>query len=259
MAGLVASEVDKNFANPDCGAKVIEANVESLNAEDLIKSTPDAYIMNECTVKPWFIVELCNHIYANKVAIAREQLYSGTFKRVNISISVTYPRRRSTDWFHFGEFEAENVRGSQVFENANGVFGKYVKVEIMGNFDEGYTYCAISQFKIYGISETEKHMPIIDGNKEKPEGPWDEVKHKIAMMELTIANLQNTIGNLQNDVSSLENLAERSYEELKVLKRNDIFIKLSQYPKRYTELIFGGYWLFGSLVIGTIIFLKCVC
>jgi len=89
LVGLASSEVDKNFANPDCGAKVIEANLESLFAAELIKNTPDGYMLNECTDKPWFIVELCNHIYANKVAIAVEQLYSGTFKRLNISMSVT--------------------------------------------------------------------------------------------------------------------------------------------------------------------------
>jgi len=86
-------------------------------------------------------------------------------------------------------------------------------------------------------------MPITDGKKETPEGPWDEVKHKIAIMELNIASLQN-------DISSLENLAQRSYGELKFLRSHDLSSKLALRPNWSTILfvIMSG-WVIWRYII----------
>ena len=149
----VSLRMKKNFASTDCGAKVIAANVESDGSGNIITASKDEYMLNKCTNKGWFVVELCESIKAHKIEMASFQLFSSVFKNIRISLGSVFPGNDKV-WSLFGEFEAEELRELQTFENANGVFGKYVKVEILSHHGTE-TICPISLFKIYGISEIE--------------------------------------------------------------------------------------------------------
>jgi len=108
---------------------------------------------NACTDKAWFVVELCESIKALKIEIANHELYSSVFKDFRVSLSNVFPGR-DKDWSLFGQFEAKDERFTQAFASSEGVFGKYVKVEILSHHGNEY-FCPISSFKIYGISEIE--------------------------------------------------------------------------------------------------------
>ncbi len=110
-------------------------------------------MLNKCSDKIWFVVELCESIKAFRIEIANFELYSSVPKDVRISMGNVLPGR-DKDWTLFGKFEAEDERSIQTFASADGVFGKYVKVEVLSHHGTEH-YCPISLFKIYGISEIE--------------------------------------------------------------------------------------------------------
>ena len=151
----VSGGLKKNFASLDCGAKIAAANAESASASNIFTTSRDEYMRNACSDQAWFIVELCESIKALKIEIANHELYSSVFKDFRVSLSNVFPGR-DKDWTLFGTFEAKDERFSQAFvsDSDHGVFGKYVKVEILSHHGNEY-FCPISSFKIYGVSEIE--------------------------------------------------------------------------------------------------------
>eukprot|EP00095_Tigriopus_kingsejongensis_P006248 maker-scaffold1159_size58420-snap-gene-0.17 protein:Tk06248 transcript:maker-scaffold1159_size58420-snap-gene-0.17-mRNA-1 annotation:"protein osteopotentia" len=143
----------KNFASLDCGAKVVGTNAESQGGGNLISTSRDEYMLNTCTDSAWFVVELCESIKGLKVEIANFELYSSVPRDIRVWLSATYPAREK-DWVLFGQFEAEDERSVQTFNSPEGVFGKFVKVEVLSNHGTEH-YCPLSLFRIYGISEIE--------------------------------------------------------------------------------------------------------
>ena len=108
-------------------------------------------MLNKCVDAGWFVVELCESMRAHRIELANFELYSSVPNDIRISLASTYP---STEWGLFGSFKAEDMRGIQTFINNDGVFGKYVRVEVLSHHGTEH-YCPISMFKIYGISELE--------------------------------------------------------------------------------------------------------
>ena len=97
------------------------------------------------------MVELCESIRAHKVELANFELFSSTPKDVRVSLAGTYPAK---EWELFGVFEAEDSRDVQAFVNDAGVFGKYVRVEVLSHHGSEH-YCPVSMVKVYGVSELE--------------------------------------------------------------------------------------------------------
>ena len=86
-------------------------------------------MLNKCSDRAWFVVELCESIKAFKIEIANFELYSSVPKDIRISMGNVLPAREK-DWTLFGQFEAVDDRSVQTFLSADGVFGKYVKVRM---------------------------------------------------------------------------------------------------------------------------------
>lgn len=59
----------KNYASPDCGAKIVATNPEAMYAGSIISPSRDEYVLNACANRFWFVVELCEAIQAKKVCI----------------------------------------------------------------------------------------------------------------------------------------------------------------------------------------------
>lgn len=57
----------KNYASPDCGAKIVATNPEAASASNVLSPSRDEYVLNPCTSRIWFVVELCEAIQAKKV------------------------------------------------------------------------------------------------------------------------------------------------------------------------------------------------
>ena len=110
------SKLTKNFATPDCSAKIVAANPESQGASNVISHSKDEYFLNKCTDKSWFVVELCESIKALKVQLANFELYSSSPKEVRVSLGNVWPGR-AQDWVEFGTFLYKDERAVQTFKS----------------------------------------------------------------------------------------------------------------------------------------------
>jgi len=167
-------KLTKNFASPDCSAKIMGANAESQGSGNVISSSRDEYFLNKCTDQAWFVVELCESIKALKIQIANFELYSSSPDQFKVSIGSVYPGREK-DWVEFGTFSYVDERTVQTFKSDEGVVGKYAKVEILSHHGSEH-YCPISLFKVYGISEIDliSEDEPNDGHDDVPDESVDD-------------------------------------------------------------------------------------
>lgn len=68
LTGPLKVRHSKNYASPDCGAKVVGANPEAVSASSVLSPSRDEYLLNTCNARIWFIVELCEAIQPKKVS-----------------------------------------------------------------------------------------------------------------------------------------------------------------------------------------------
>lgn len=164
------SKLSKNFASPDCTAKMVGANPESQGSGNVISSSRDEYLLNKCTEKAFFVIELCESIKALKVQMANFELYSSSPKEFRVWIGNAYPGR-DKDWAEFGTFTYDDERSIQTFKNEVGVLGKFAKVEILSHHGTEH-YCPISIFRVYGIPE----IDLISGEVDDGDDDDDEAQ-----------------------------------------------------------------------------------
>ncbi|XP_076765734.1 uncharacterized protein LOC143432748 isoform X2 [Xylocopa sonorina] len=141
----------KNYASPDCGAKLVAANPEARSARSVLVSTRDEYMLNTCTSRIWFVVELCEAIQAKKIELANFELFSSSPKDFSVYISDRFPTR---DWSPVGQFTAKDIKDIQSFALQPQLFGKFIKVELQTYYGSEH-FCPISLFCAYGTSEFE--------------------------------------------------------------------------------------------------------
>lgn len=141
----------KNYASPDCGAKIIAANSESSGVGYVLTSTRDEYLLSPCKSRIWFVVELCEAIQAERIDLANFELFSSSPKNFSVGVSSRFPTR---DWSNVGKFVAKDERYIQNFDLHPHLFGKYVRVDIHSHYNSEH-FCPISQFRVYGTSEFE--------------------------------------------------------------------------------------------------------
>lgn len=141
----------KNYASPDCGAKIVAANPEAVSPGSVLSPSRDEYKLNTCTSRIWFIVELCEAIQAKKIDLANFELFSSSPKDFTVSVSDRFPSR---DWSSVGQFTAKDERDIQSFNLHPHLFGKFIKVELLSHYGSEH-FCPISLFRVYGTSEFE--------------------------------------------------------------------------------------------------------
>lgn len=141
----------KNYASPDCGAKVVAANPESRSARSVLAAVKDEYMLNTCTSRIWFVVELCEAIQAKKIELANFELFSSSPKDFTVYVSDRFPTR---DWSSVGQFVARDEKDIQSFNLQPQLFGKFIKVELQSHYGSEH-FCPISLFRVYGTSEFE--------------------------------------------------------------------------------------------------------
>lgn len=139
----------KNYASPDCGAKVLASNPEAQSTSSVL-TDKDEYLLSPCTDRIWFVVELCDSIQSQRVELANFELFSSPIKTVAISVSNRFPTR---DWTFAGQFEAKSERDVQVFDLSSTLFGKFVRVDL--TYANTEHYCPLSFFRVFGTSEIE--------------------------------------------------------------------------------------------------------
>lgn len=166
----------KNYASPDCGAKIVAMNPEARSARSILVSTRDEYMLNTCNSRIWFVVELCEAIQAKKIELANFELFSSGPKDFSVYVSDRFPTR---DWSHVGQFTAKDERDIQSFSTHPHLFGKFIKVEFQSHYGSEH-YCPISLFRAYGTSEfevleTETEAQVQDQNNITEHEDEDEI------------------------------------------------------------------------------------
>ena len=170
-----AFKMSKNFASPDCSAKIVGANSGSQGSGNVITASRDEYFLNKCSQKAWFVVELCESIKAVKIQLANFELYSSSPNQFKVSVANVYPGR-DKDWVEFGTFSYSDERNIETFVTEAGVVGKYVKVEVLSHHGSEH-YCPVSMFKVFGIPEIDlisEDDHEEDGSDESPDVSSEE-------------------------------------------------------------------------------------
>ncbi|KAK9879392.1 hypothetical protein WA026_006461 [Henosepilachna vigintioctopunctata] len=214
----------KNYAAPDCGAKVVAANPEAISPKSVISPSREEYKLNVCTDRIWFIVELCEAIQAKKIDIANFELFSSTPKDFVVSIGDRFP---SKEWSTVGQFTTQDVRDIQSFDLSPHLFGRYIKVEVKSHHGSQH-YCPISLFRVYGTSELEVLQ------KEEADEDDDDDDNE-TLDAFTDDKPKNMLNSATNAVFSMIKKAA----EVLVTKSNDTVLKNDDKIKKteYTPLI----------------------
>ncbi|CAF0836473.1 unnamed protein product [Brachionus calyciflorus] len=160
----------KNYASLHCGAKLIANNKESSNPSHILTESKDDYMLNSCSSKVWFIIELCEAIKLNEIQIANFELFSNVPRQFKIYASERFIPSSNNNWpskYFLGTFEANNTRNLQTFtlkdsleskletsdlkEKSDVVYVKYVKFEMLSHYGNEH-YCPLSVVRIFGTS-----------------------------------------------------------------------------------------------------------
>ncbi|KAG8555828.1 hypothetical protein GDO81_017830, partial [Engystomops pustulosus] len=67
-----------NYASVECGAKILSANPEAKSTSAILVENMDLYMLNPCSTKIWFVIELCEPIQVKQLDIANYELFSST-------------------------------------------------------------------------------------------------------------------------------------------------------------------------------------
>ncbi|KAM9845295.1 SUN domain-containing ossification factor [Aulostomus maculatus] len=176
----VVKKVQKNFnnyASVECGAKILGANPEAKSTSSILKENMDLYMLNPCSNKIWFIIELCEPIQVKQLDIANFELFSSTPKDFLVSISDRYPTNK---WLKLGTFHARDERTVQSFPLDEHLYAKYVKmfikyikVELVSHFGSEH-FCPLSLIRVFGTSMVEEYEEISDPS-ERPDEQEDDL------------------------------------------------------------------------------------
>ena len=124
-AKKVKERKQSNYASVDCGAKILDHNEEASNADSILVENKDLYMLNPCSAKVWFVVELCDVAHIKSIQIANFELFSSTPESFRVYISKRYPTR---EWTMLGTFQAREERTIQTFPLDEPIYAKYFKV-----------------------------------------------------------------------------------------------------------------------------------
>ncbi|NWW84616.1 SUCO factor, partial [Rhynochetos jubatus] len=147
-----------NYASVECGAKILAANPEAKSTSAILMENMDLYMLNPCSAKIWFVIELCEPVQVKQLDIANHELFSSTPKDFLVSISDRYPTNK---WIKLGTFHARDERNVQSFPLDEQMYAKYVKVELISHFGSEH-FCPLSLIRVFGTSMVEEYEEIAD-------------------------------------------------------------------------------------------------
>uniref|UniRef100_A0A8P4GBV0 SUN domain containing ossification factor n=1 Tax=Dicentrarchus labrax TaxID=13489 RepID=A0A8P4GBV0_DICLA len=154
----VQKNFKNNYASVECGAKILSANNEAKSTSAILRENMDLYMLNPCSNKIWFVIELCEPIQVKQLDIANFELFSSTPKDFLVSISDRYPTNK---WVKLGTFHARDERIVQSFPLDEQLYAKYVKVELLSHFGSEH-FCPLSLIRVFGTSMVEEYEEIAD-------------------------------------------------------------------------------------------------
>uniref|UniRef100_A0A1A8H8U1 SUN domain-containing ossification factor n=1 Tax=Nothobranchius korthausae TaxID=1143690 RepID=A0A1A8H8U1_9TELE len=206
-ASLPVKKVQKNFnnyASVECGAKILGANPEAKSTSSILKENMDMYMLNPCSTKVWFIIELCEPIQLKQLDIANFELFSSTPKDFLVSISDRYPTNK---WLKLGTFHARDERTVQSFPLDEHLYAKYVKmftkyikVELLSHFGSEH-FCPLSLIRVFGTSMMAEYEEFADPS-ERPDDQDDDLDYPPGVSS---GEAKNLIGSAKDVILNMVN------------------------------------------------------
>ncbi|XP_075943547.1 SUN domain-containing ossification factor isoform X4 [Anarhichas minor] len=161
----VQKNFKNNYASVECGAKILSSNNEAKSTSAILMENMDLYMLNPCSNKIWFVIELCEPIQVKQLDIANFELFSSTPKDFLVSISDRYPTNK---WVKLGTFHGRDERivqsfplDEQLYAKYVKMFIKYIKVELLSHFGSEH-FCPLSLIRVFGTSMVEEYEEIAD-------------------------------------------------------------------------------------------------
>ncbi|SCU95763.1 LAFA_0G02168g1_1 [Lachancea sp. 'fantastica'] len=138
-----------NYASLGCAATIVKTNSEASGANSILHENKDKYLLTPCSASSKFVViELCQDILVEQIAIANYEFFSSTFQTLRFSVSDRFPPKNG--WKVLGEFQANNTRNIQKFDIPNPlIWARYARVEVLSHFGNEF-YCPISVVRVHG-------------------------------------------------------------------------------------------------------------
>lgn len=159
-----------NFASFDCAATIMKTNADTKGASNILVENKDTYMLNRCSSENKFvIIELCQDILVDTVAIANYEFFSSMFRHIRISVSDRFPVGKA-GWKELGEFEAASVRDLQFFHIKNPlIWSRYVRIDFVSHWGNEF-FCPVSLVRIHGTTMMDEYRQKHE-KEEQPEIP----------------------------------------------------------------------------------------
>uniref|UniRef100_A0A8C9SVA2 SUN domain-containing protein n=1 Tax=Scleropages formosus TaxID=113540 RepID=A0A8C9SVA2_SCLFO len=181
-----------NYASVECGAKILSANIEAKSTSAILMENMDLYMLNPCSNKIWFVIELCEPIQVKQLDIANFELFSSTPKDFLVSIS-----DRKWLLLHFSScrYPTNKWRTVQSFPLDEHLYAKYVKVELVSHFGSEH-FCPLSLIRVFGTSMVEEYEEIAESQypPERLEYLDEDYDYPVGYTPLEDKSSKNLIG-----------------------------------------------------------------
>ncbi|XP_042530238.1 SUN domain-containing ossification factor isoform X1 [Dipodomys spectabilis] len=201
-----------NYASVECGAKILAANPEAKSTSAILIENMDLYMLNPCSTKIWFVIELCEPIQVKQLDIANYELFSSTPKDFLVSISDRYP---TSKWIKLGTFHGRDERNVQSFPLDEQMYAKYVKmfikyikVELVSHFGSEH-FCPLSLIRVFGTSMVEEYEEIADSQyqSERQELFDEDYDYPLDYNTVEDKSSKNILGSATNAILNMVNIA----------------------------------------------------
>ncbi|XP_077463329.1 SUN domain-containing ossification factor isoform X5 [Stigmatopora argus] len=206
----VQKNFKNNYASVECGAKILSANNEAKSTSAILMENMDLYMLNPCSNKIWFVIELCEPIQVKQLDIANFELFSSTPKDFLVSLSDRYPTNK---WVKLGTFHARDERiiqsfplDEQLYAKYVKMFIKYIKVELLSHFGAEH-FCPLSLFRVFGTSMVEEYEEISDSQypSERLEYPDEDFDYPLGFQPSDDKASKNLLGSATNAILNMVN------------------------------------------------------
>ncbi|XP_039591934.1 SUN domain-containing ossification factor isoform X1 [Polypterus senegalus] len=205
-------KVQKNFSNyasVECGAKILAANIEAKSTSAILMENMDLYMLNPCSAKIWFVIELCEPIQVKQLDVANFELFSSTPKDFVVAISDRYP---TSKWIKLGTFHAREERtvqsfplDEQLYAKYVKMFIKYIKVELVSHFGSEH-FCPLSLIRVFGTSMVEEYEES-QYSLERPEYLDEDYDFPPGYVPQEDKDSKNLLGSATNAIMNMMNIA----------------------------------------------------
>ncbi|XP_051954705.1 SUN domain-containing ossification factor isoform X3 [Xyrauchen texanus] len=206
----VQKNFKNNYASVECGAKILSANNEAKSTSAILMENMDLYMLNPCSTKIWFVIELCEPIQVKQLDIANFELFSSTPKDFLVSISDRYPTNK---WIKLGTFHARDERtvqsfplDEQLYAKYVKMFIKYIKVELLSHFGSEH-FCPLSLIRVFGTSMVEEYDEIADSQYtlERAEYLDEDYDYPPGYLPSEDKTSKNLLGSATNAIMNMVN------------------------------------------------------